>query len=209
MVRPLYNLPNQMFFHIISDGWNVQMFHHHLIPSKPLSRVSPDLLICYVPHCLNLWLIFAILNPFHRVTFFNSMSLIIFPISFCFQFFLCLVFCFCFFLFGGDVGYSELFQDEPIFHWKVVWVKKPSIYSRLTIYCGSAEHSKVLNSCITATVWHNAVSPQLRWHCSHCERGTVTADWLNINALEESFALHPVTCFSCLWHLAELCLKCA
>lgn len=85
-VRPPYNLLNQMFFHIISDGWNVQMFHHHLILSKPLSRVSPDLLICYVLPCLKLWLIFVILNPFHRVTFFNSMSLIIVPMPFWFQF---------------------------------------------------------------------------------------------------------------------------
>ena len=127
-VRPLYNLPNQMFFHIISDGWNVQKFRNHLILSKPLSRVSPDLLICYVLPCLKLWLIFAILNPFHRVTFFSSMSLIVFPIAFCFQFFLCLVFWFCFFHVwrGGWVwwvisGWTYLSLEGSI-SWKTIYL---------------------------------------------------------------------------------------
>lgn len=45
--RPLNNLPNEMLFHIVRDGWKVQMFYHHLTRSKPLSSSSrPPYLEC-------------------------------------------------------------------------------------------------------------------------------------------------------------------
>lgn len=104
-------------------------------------------------------------------------------------------------------GDGELFQDEPIVHWKVESVKNPSLYSGL------------MNTNLLSLSWAEGSVKQL--HDSNClaqdsESTTQMTlpslwerDWLTIDTVEESFALLPVTCFSCLWHLADFCFKCA
>lgn len=182
---------------IISDGWNVQMFHHHLILGKPLQNFSrPPYLLCST--CLKLWLIFAffcciksflyqdVIDYFSVWFFFFN----VWPSGF--------VLFYCLERVWGILGWTNLSLE-------VVSIKTSSLCPRLGVPGGSAEPREGLK-----LYYGNCLAQGRECPAQMTLQPVWERDWWTSSASEESFALHPVTCFSCLlWHGAGFCLKCA